>query len=100
MGWIIFVAMTVFVAVAAYVEVKWYGERKAFRKEIQLYDIPTLEPIREGDILLCEVTHSDFTVGRAYEVKTAYTDVPVVYNDEGRAVIATGLSAERFEVIR
>lgn len=93
----IVIVLAVFVLMVM-TEIKWGRKRKEYAKPFDPRVIPNMEPLRPGKIVRCTESHSGFTAGKDYKVRIAYADVPIVYNDEFKMVVAAGLNPEKFEV--
>lgn len=97
MYYLIAAVLLVLMCAAVSTEMKWWRKRLEYSQTFSPRVIPNMEPLVPGDIVRCVESHSGFTTGNDYKVRIAYESVPIVYNDEYKAVIAAGLNPEKFE---
>lgn len=96
--------MYTFIAVAAIFALAvayTYEQVKKGRKHVdkfEPYEIGDLT-MEKGDLLACKESYGDFTRGLNYIVRVEYGGALVVWNDEGKPVLAAGLDPRKFDVI-
>lgn len=73
--------------------------RQRFREdEFEPEPIGDLSP-NKGDMLECTESYGEFTKGYNYIVRVEYGGALIVWNDEGKHVLAAGLDPRKFNVV-
>ena len=73
--------------------------RQRFREDkFEPEPIGDLAP-KKGDMLECTESYGEFTKGYNYIVRVEYGGALIVWNDEGKHVLAAGLDPRKFRVV-
>lgn len=73
------------------------GKAQMAEDKFEPEEIGDLSP-KKGDMLECTESYGDFTKGHNYIVRVEYGGALVVWNDEGKFVLAAGLDPRKFRV--